>query len=161
MSDYVKIAGAVLLPHIGGLYGSFITKDEVKGWYKTLKKPWWTPPNWVFGPMWASLYTAMGYASYLTWRDGGGFEGALAPLSSYGVGLALNWIWTPVFFGRHSLGPSVAIILSYLGMTCMTTYMYWPINQTASYLMFPLIGWLCLASSVNVYVWLNNKDKGV
>ncbi|XP_071828729.1 translocator protein-like [Apostichopus japonicus] len=160
VTEYLRIAAAVVLPHIGGLYGATITKDQIKGWYKTLNKPPWTPPNWVFGPMWTSLYTAMGYASYLAWKDGGGFKNAMLPLGSYAVGLGLNWMWTPVFFGRHKLGPSVAIILSCLGMTIGTAYLYYPINETACFLNFPLIAWLTLASSVNIYVWLNNKEKG-
>ncbi|GFX40632.1 translocator protein [Trichonephila clavipes] len=104
MEKYWPIAGAIALPHIGGIAAAFITRKEVKTWYETLKRPTWRPPNWVFAPMWTSLYTGMGYASYLVWKEGG-FDGpAKMPLMIYGANLVLNWMWTPIFFGAHKKG---------------------------------------------------------
>ncbi|XP_071479575.1 translocator protein-like [Diadema antillarum] len=160
MSDYVKIAGAVVLPFLGGFASARVMKKDTMTWYDTLKKPWWTPPKAAFGPVWTSLYAAMGYSSYLVWRDGGGFEGkALVPLCAYGASLALNWVWTPVFFGMKKLGLSVAIIIAYGGVTGVTTYLFHPINRTASMLLFPLLGWISLASSINIYTWLYNREE--
>ena len=72
-TEYVRIAAAVVLPTVGGFIGSFSSAKNTKvgGWYDSLQKPWWTPPKWVFGPMWTYLYASMGYASYLVWKDGG------------------------------------------------------------------------------------------
>ena len=79
-----------------------MTKQSIKGWYDKLDRPSWTPPNWAFGPVWTTLYTMMGYASYLIYRDSVGAERDCA-LMIYGSQLALNWLWTPIFFGYHKL----------------------------------------------------------
>nr|XP_054754703.1 translocator protein-like [Lytechinus pictus] len=159
MSDYMRIAGAIVLPNLGGFASSLVQKPDKMAWYDTLKKPWWTPPKKAFAPVWISLYAAMGYSSYLVWKDGGGFQGdALVPLCSYGASLALNWIWTPVFFGMRKMGLSVAIILAYSGLSCVNVALFYPINRTASMLLIPLLGWLSIASSVNIYTWLNNRE---
>jgi TspO/MBR family len=74
--------------------------------YKSLKKPSWTPPSWLFGPVWTALYTAMGVASWLVWREGGGW----VPLSLYGIQLLLNFAWSPIFFKQHDIGLALADI---------------------------------------------------
>ncbi|KAF5909385.1 translocator protein, partial [Clarias magur] len=99
-----KVLGLTALPHVGGLLGGYITRREVKTWYTTLNKPSWRPPNSAFGVVWTTLYTGMGYGSYLVYKELGGFtEDAVVPLGLYGLQLALNWAWTPIFFGAHKI----------------------------------------------------------
>ncbi|CAH0401729.1 unnamed protein product [Chilo suppressalis] len=105
-----SFVGAMFLPNVGGWISTLTMVGQVKkpdgtGWYQSLRKPSWTPPNWVFGPTWTVLYTTMGAASYMVYRDCGGFtDMAVVPLSLYGGQLVLNWIWTPLFFGCHKIG---------------------------------------------------------
>lgn len=71
--------------------------------YKSLRKPKWTPPSWVFGPMWTALYGMMGYASYLVWQNGAPH----LPLTLYGIQLVLNLAWSPIFFKAKEIGYSL------------------------------------------------------
>jgi translocator protein len=93
-----------LVPNLGGFAGSIFTSQNISGWYQKLDLPSWRPPNWLFGPVWTYLYTTMGFAAYLVWRDGKGFTGeAKWLLVLFGVQLMLNWMWTPIFFGMQNL----------------------------------------------------------
>jgi len=159
---WLKPALFTLTPHVGGIAGSFITRSQIKQWYeKDIKKPDWRPPNWVFGPVWTTLYTSMGYASWLVYRDGGGFDGeAKTALALYGSQLALNWAWTPIFFGCHKLGLASAEIAMLWGTAAATAYNFYPINKTACYLMIPYMAWLSLASAITFWIWRNNPDAG-
>lgn len=103
-TELLKIATAVLLPNVGGAINGLVTRDSIDNWYEHLNHSPFRPPNWVFGPVWTTLYCGMGYASYLAYRDGGGFTGsAKLPLIAYATQLALNMAWTPLFFGQHNI----------------------------------------------------------
>jgi len=102
LKDVAVAAGLIGLPYVGGFLGSRVVTKNMD-WYKTLNKPSFSPPAWVFGPMWSILYGCMGTASYLVWKEAGDGSATL-PLAVYGAHLLLNWSWTHVFFGMHRLG---------------------------------------------------------
>ncbi|KAM4675065.1 translocator protein [Discoglossus pictus] len=159
-SSWLPAIGFTLLPHVGGILGGFITRREVRTWYTTLVKPDWRPPNWMFAPVWTALYTSMGYGSYLMWKELGGFtEDAVVPLGLYAGQLALNWAWTPLFFGYHKIGWGFVELVAVTGTAAATTLSWFPVSRTAAYLMFPYLAWLTLASCLNYSIWRNNKDK--
>lgn len=100
----LKLVGACVLPNIPSLWNGYLTRQNLKPWYESLVKPSWRPPNAAFAPVWTGLYTSMGCASYLVYRAGGGFnETTQLPFILYGTQLALNFIWTPLFFVKHDL----------------------------------------------------------
>lgn len=102
----VQIAGAIVLPSVGGfVLNSFVGASPGNDkWFESLKFPSFRPPNWVFPPVWTALYSSMGYASYVIYKQGGGFKGpAKIPLILYGSQLALNWAFIPVFTGAKNL----------------------------------------------------------
>ncbi|XP_062607543.1 translocator protein-like [Saccostrea cucullata] len=159
MSEYLKPAAAIALPYVGAAFGSLISRRNISTWYENIKRPSWRPPNYLFGPVWTALYGGMGYASYLVWKDGGGFQGdAALPLALYGTQLALNWAWTPIFFGAHRLGLATIEIGCLWGTIVATIFAFREVNTTAAYIMVPYLGWVTFASVLNFKIWRMNKE---
>ena len=101
--QYLPAAAIIVLPNAGGMLSSLFTKNEPRGpWYNSLKKPSFNPPNWIFAPVWTTIYACMGVSSYLIYKQGG-FEAQSLPLALYGTQLLLNWAWTPIFFYFHRI----------------------------------------------------------
>jgi len=150
---------AIVHPNIGGFAGGFITRKNINPWYESLKKPSWTPPKLAFAPIWTTIYSSMGYASYLVWRDGGGFEGAALPLSIYGVNLALNWTWTPLFFGAHNIKLALYEIVVLWGTTAAMGIAFHRVNPLAGYLIAPYLAWNSLAVALNYVIYRDNPTS--
>jgi tryptophan-rich sensory protein len=124
-------------------------------WYAGLKKPAWTPPNWVFGPVWAALYTMMGVAAWLVWKRGG-FAAQRRPLLLFLLQLALNAAWTPLFFGLHS--PRLAfveIVLLWLAIAATLTA-FRRVSRVAAWLLVPYLAWVSFAAVLNFALWRLN-----
>ncbi|CAH1156053.1 unnamed protein product [Phaedon cochleariae] len=152
--------GFTVLPNLGGIAGGFITKNAIEKWYKTLKLPSWRPPNWVFGPVWTTLYCGMGYASYMVYRDGGGLMGpARLPLTVYGLNIVANWMWTPIFFGAKNLKLAFYEIQLVDATALGMTYLFYQINPTAGLLIVPYCLWLSIATTLNYVIYRDNKPK--
>lgn len=151
--------GLTALPHVGGVFGGLVTRNQVKTWYPTLKKPSWRPPNAAFPIVWSTLYTGMGYGSYLVWKELGGFtEDAVVPMGLYGLQLALNWAWTPIFFGAHKLKLALIEIVMLTGAVGATMVSWYPISGKATLIMSPYLAWLCLATTLNYCIWRDNPE---
>ncbi|KAF4802490.1 Translocator protein [Turdus rufiventris] len=100
------------------------------------------------------------YGSYLVWKELGGFnEKSVVPLGLYAGNLALNWAWTPIFFGAHKMGWGLLTLLFTTGTAAATTASWYNINKTAAYLMVPYLAWLSLASALNYRIWKDNSNK--
>ncbi|XP_058634483.1 translocator protein-like [Onychostoma macrolepis] len=156
---WIPMLSLTALPHVGGILGGFITRKEVKTWYTTINKPSWRPPNAAFPIVWTTLYTGMGYGSYLVWKELGGFtQDSLVPLGLYGTQLVLNWAWTPIFFGAHNIKLAMIEIVMLTGTVAATMVSWYPISRTATLLMVPYLAWLCLATSLNYCIWRDNPD---
>jgi benzodiazapine receptor len=140
--------------------GAFATVSNVDGWYVTADKAPWSPPNWVFGPVWTLLYTAMAVAAWLVWRSRSA-ESRRA-LIAYGVQLLLNLAWTPVFFalypslGSAALWIALAIIAALIIAVTATVLYFGPISRLAGLLLLPYISWLVFATSLNIWAAIHN-----
>ncbi|CEM22486.1 unnamed protein product [Vitrella brassicaformis CCMP3155] len=158
----LEITGAIGVPLAGGFLGSMWTVPEVKGWYKTLKRPSWNPPDWLFPPMWALLYVCMGVSSWLMYQE----PKSTLPLALYGTQLLFNFAWTPLFFGLHRLDWAlvdiIALDVTLIG-TIITAFRLKPEAPVAAILLLPYLAWVGVATALNAWIIRNNppqKTKG-
>lgn len=135
--------------------GSLLTTPSIDGWYAALMKPSWTPPNWVFGPVWSALYLCMAIAAWLVWRRAG-FPGAGLALALFAVQLVLNVAWSAIFFWAHRPGLAFAEI-AFLWLTILaTTLAFRPLSRAAAWLMSPYLLWVAYAATLNYGIWRLN-----
>jgi len=153
--NYIYAIISIVIAQAAGIIGSVFTVSSVRGWYTTLVKPALNPPSWVFGPVWTTLYTLMGIASYLVWRKIGP-PGAKLALTMYGVQLGLNALWSIIFFGLKQPGLAFAEIIVLLIFIIITTVLFWRISHVAGALMIPYIVWVSFASYLNFALWRLN-----
>ena len=126
-------------------------------WYSTLSKPFFTPPSWIFGPAWTTLYTLMAISAFLVWRKGFKKKQIKNALKLFAIQLFLNAIWSPVFFGAHNLLLALIIIIAMWFYIVKTIKAFAKIDRVASYLLYPYIAWVSFASILNFSLWLLNK----
>lgn len=151
VAAWVGFVGLCLLA--GGI-GGWITAANVITWYAPLHHPPGTPPDWVFGPVWTTLYVLMGTAAWRVWRLGAPARGAA--LGLWAAQLAANAIWSPVFFGAHRIGLALAIVLLLVVLIAATIRAFRRLDALAAGLMVPYGLWTCYATYLNAgLAWLN------
>jgi translocator protein len=148
----VGLGAWVALCFVPALIGGFFGPDQ---WYASLQKPAWNPPGWVFGPVWTTLYLMMAIAAWLVWRRGG-FSAQRVPLGLFLLQLALNAVWTPLFFGLHSPGLAFAdIVLLWLAIAA-TIAVFSRVSRPAAGLLVPYLAWVTFAAALNFAIWRMN-----
>ncbi len=136
--------------------GSLFTTPAIPGWYESLRKPAWTPPNWLFGPVWTLLYLAMGTAAWLVWRERG-FAGARLALIVFFAQLVLNALWSILFFGLRSPGAALAEIVFLWAAIFATMAAFWRVSRPAGWLFVPYLWWVTFAMFLNHAIWRLNR----
>jgi tryptophan-rich sensory protein len=135
--------------------GSILTTPSIATWYATLRKPPWTPPNWLFGPVWTALYLGMAVAVWLVWRQAG-FSPARLALTLFVIQLALNVAWSGIFFRMRLPGAAfLEVVLLWL-FILLTAIAFWPVSRTASWLLVPYLTWVTYAGALNAAIWRIN-----
>ncbi|WP_210479034.1 TspO/MBR family protein [Naasia sp. SYSU D00948] len=135
-------------------FGVATTTSAIEGWYAEAAKVAWTPPNWLFGPVWTVLYILMAVAAWLVWLRRR-FEHVTPALTLYGAQLLLNAVWSPIFFAGYTLiGPSalwVALAVILLLDICVlaTILTFRPVSRTAAVLLLPYLAWILYATTLN------------
>lgn len=136
------LAGAVIVCQLAGATGALVTDA---GWYRELVRPAWAPPGWLFGPVWITLYTMMGVAVWLAWRGGPG-PGRRDAMTWFAVQLALNAVWTPVFFGLRSLVGGLAVIVVLGAAIVATIRAVGRRSRVGAWLLVPYAAWVAFAT---------------
>jgi tryptophan-rich sensory protein len=150
MRRYLVLATFIALVLGGGtLIGLTVQPD---GWYAALRKPPFNPPNWVFAPVWSALYVMIGVAGWLVWRR----DWRSRMMAAWVAQLALNFIWTPVFFGLHAPAAALAVILALLIVIIAFIVRGWGRDRAAALLFVPYVAWVAFATLLNAaIVYLN------
>lgn len=154
--NYAELVISLVICQIPGALGSLVTFSSITNWYSTLIKPAFAPPNWLFGPVWITLYLLMGISLYLIWDKGlNSREGKIA-VALFAIQLALNAAWSPIFFGLHALRLSFYVILALWAFIASTIVRFYSISKPAAYLLIPYIGWVSIASVLNYFIMVLN-----
>lgn len=146
------LLGFVLLAFLPSLTGLAFLPGP---WYAALDKPPWTPPAWLFGPVWTALYLGMGIAAWGVWQAGSGAARRRA-LVVFGIQLGLNALWTPAFFGLHRPGLGLVVIVLLLFAIATTILLFARIRRWTAALLVPYLAWVGFATALNASIWLRN-----
>ena len=157
MNKISRIAIVVFVCLIVGYVSRMVTRASITTWYPTLIKPSFNPPNWIFAPVWTSLYIMMGIAAGLVWNQiAFQKESVTKALQFFAIQLVLNALWSYLFFGLHNLMlATIEVVLLWL-MIFETYSQFAKINKTASYLFLPYLAWVSFASVLTASIWWLN-----
>jgi benzodiazapine receptor len=157
MKKAVGVIVSVLICELAGVIGSLFTTPSIPGWYAGLTKPAFNPPNWIFGPVWTTLYALMGVAAYLVFARRDGSKGVRRALAVFAIQLVLNALWSVVFFGAHMILGAAALIVVLWGSILATILLFHRISKAASWLLAPYILWVTFAAVLNFSLALFNR----
>jgi benzodiazapine receptor len=158
MNKITRILTVVVTCLVIGYFSGMVTRSAITTWYPTLVKPSFNPPNWIFAPVWSMLYIMMGVAAGLVWNRVD-FEKEIVKkaLTFFAIQLALNALWSFLFFGlKNPLLAGVEVVLLWL-MIFETYSQFVKINKIAGYLFIPYLLWVSFAAVLNVSIWWLNR----
>ncbi len=145
-----------LLVTIVAAIGGGATGSAIGEWYVNLEKPFFNPPNWVFGPAWTLFYSLMAIASWMVWRKGMNTFGVTTALGLYGIQLVLNLLWSVFFFGLRMPGLALVEIIILEVFIILTFINFKRVTPVAGYLLIPYILWVLFATTLNAAIWWLN-----
>lgn len=137
--------------------GSLATNPEIPRWYAGLRKPSFTPPNWLFGPVWTTLYIAMAVAAWMVWKRTG-WQESNGALTLFAVQLVLNLAWSFIFFKFHRPDLALLEIILLWAAIAATILKFAPISKGAALLLAPYLAWVTYAVALNFAIWRMNSQ---
>jgi len=157
MSKMIKLALSILACLVAGFIGSAATMPSIPTWYASLQKPAFNPPNWIFAPVWTTLFIMMGVAAFLVWDKGLENKKVRISLAIFGLQLLLNVLWSMLFFGLQSPLYAFIDILVLWALILATMIYFYRISAAAAYLLIPYILWVSFASALNLSIVILNR----
>ena len=154
-SDWIKLIAATALCVLFGSVGGLVTIAEIPTWYASLNKPSFNPPNWLFGPVWTTLYFLMGVSAYLIWKLPVSKERNKS-LQLFILQFILNFCWSFIFFGLHETGWALMEMIVLWIMILLTILHFSKQSKTAAWLLVPYISWVSFALLLNAAIWRLN-----
>ena len=154
MKRLPKLILAIAICQLAGIIGFVFTQDSTGTWYQTINKPTFTPPAEIFGPVWITLYTMMGISLFLVWNKKSRHKKKAITLFS--IQLALNALWSILFFGLHAPWLAFANIILLWAFILAAMIQFYKISKSAAYLNLPYILWVSFAVVLNLAIALLN-----
>lgn len=148
------LVGWLLLTFAAAAIGAVASADAGT-FYGQLERPSWAPPGWLFGPVWSALYALMAFSAWSVWRARG-FAGSRGALVLFVAQLAVNALWSWLFFVWHRGALAFADVLLLWCMIAATVVSFWRISRLAAALLLPYWAWVTFASALTFSVWKRN-----
>lgn len=154
----VPVAVAALVVLVVAGLGA--TATDLGPWYQALEKPWWQPPDWLFGPAWTLIYALTAYAGILAWGQSQSLSARTSILFAFGLNVLLNILWTELFFGfRRPDWALIEVGLLWLSIVVLMVVLA-RVSRTAAWLLLPYLIWVTLAAALNFEVVRLNPAFG-
>ena len=161
--SWTKLIVSIAVSQLAGFIGSIFTFSAITDWYQFLNKPFFSPPNWIFGPVWTTLYTLMGISLYLNWIKLS--DKKFAKQKTYIqnsviiflIHLVVNSVWSIIFFSFKVLLGALVVVVILWSMILWMIVRFKKTDRWASYLLYPYLGWVSFAALLNLSIWLLNS----
>lgn len=157
MNNLSKFLVAVLGCELVGIISTPFTLSAIPSWYNFLNKPSFSPPNWVFGPVWTTLYFMMGVAAFLIWKKSFKKKPVTEALTYFLIQLFLNFIWSFLFFGLRSPLLGLIDIIVLWVFILVTMIKFFKLSKPAAYLLVPYLLWVSFATVLNLFIVILNR----
>ena len=155
-TSLIRLIASIVLCQMAGVIGAIFTTPAIPTWYAALKKPPFTPPGWIFSPVWITLYLLMGVSAFVVWSKGWGDSRVRIALSLFVVQLVLNALWSLMFFGLRSPSAGFINIVVLWIFILLTMLYFFKVSTTAGALLVPYVLWASFAAVLNFSIWRLN-----
>jgi tryptophan-rich sensory protein len=155
-NDILKLIASIIFCELVGAIGTIFTSPAIPIWYAGLNKPFFNPPNWIFGPVWIILFAMMGIALYFVWKKRFKAKKNKIALTFFVIQFIFNVLWSALFFGLRSPLYGLICIILLLATILGTIITFYGVDRKAAYLLIPYILWVSFAAVLNLAIFMLN-----